>query len=723
MEAVPSEPSGMAVDLSKGFSAPPRTRNQCTPALDLAAKPEWYQARSRVDSSYGTRSYDGDSGVEPKYVNATLPPGMYRDDDPWCPAFYQTDASCEDDSDSGSDVIVLLAAAKEPLLCASFLADGVRHIVEPLSPAPSSPECCQQTLSSQSSDSSSSEEEEVEEESESSADIPPHHARPVVLLADLSIDYAGTVDSRADTLSDDSDVVEVPVTQTTPKRPIFPQNKIHEKSAAIECKRSVRIRAHLEQVPSSSPRPVRCHLARSVKKDAMGVYYESCDSDDALGYALESDDDAQQCHTASESNDSHQRCTVNQSHDDLQRLASMGKTEEAPETDNNHHHVVNKSNSSRQSRAADKSGKVRQYHSSKADDARQLHKARKNVPQHHSTQKIGNSQQRRASNKSGKAQQHHTSESDDADQRHPTNNPDNAHRCRAASKSDNSHRRRATNKSADAGRGSTQRKPSAVAKKSVKRRRRNRRAWFPPSSLFSPPEPEIKLRCTVEQKPAKKKKKTSDNFCPFVRVRWRASSQRNDVMVVNQQEQQDVPHQKQSIAPLSSGIIPKASCFRPGRLNGAGAAPPLCCLCGGQANANGLGDLHGPYLPAAGSLAKLPDCCDDDAGERWVHSDCSVWSSRVFLVRGNLYGLQEAEQLARHTICCWCHQSGAIMGCSHKGCTEYFHYACARPAGCVLNEENLSLRCSQHPLGRCQQQQHEGHTPRKSWRVGRRHVR
>ncbi|XP_051905459.1 uncharacterized protein LOC127590075 [Hippocampus zosterae] len=661
MEAVPSEPSGMAVDLSKGFSAPPRTRNQCTPALDLAAKPEWYQARSRVDSSYRNRSYDGDSGVEPKYVNATLPPGMYRDDDPWCPAFYQTDASCEDDSDSGSDVIVLLAAAKEPLLCASFLSDGVRRIVEPLSPAPSSPGCCQQTLSSQSSDSSSSEEEEAEEESESSADIPPHHARPVVLLADLSIDYAGTVDSRADTLSDDSDIVEVPVTQTAPKRPLFPCNKIQEKSAAVECKRSVRIRSHLEQVPPSSPRPVRCHLARSVKKDAMGVYYESCDSDDALGYALESDDDAQQGHTASESNDSHQRCTVNQSHEELQRLAPMGKIEDAAETDNNHRHVVNKSNGSRRCRAADKSD-------SEADDARQLRKARKNVPQHHSAQKIGNSQQRRASNKS-----------------------------------------------ADAGRGSTQRKPSAVAKKSVKRRRRNRRAWFPPSSLFSPPEPEIKLRCTVEQKPAKKKKKTSDNFCPFVRVHWRAGSQRNDVTVVNQQEQRDVPQQKQSIAVLSSGIIPNASRFRPGRLNGTcvGAAPPLCCLCGGQANANGLGDLHGPYLPATVSLAKLPDCRDDDDdddGERWVHSDCSVWSSRVFLVRGNLYGLQEAEQLARHTICCWCHQSGAIMGCSHKGCTEYFHYACARPAGCVLNEENLSLRCSRHPLGRGQQQQHEGHT-------------
>ncbi|XP_037112874.1 uncharacterized protein LOC119125996 [Syngnathus acus] len=676
MEALPSEPSVMAVDLSKSFSAPSRTRNQRTPASDLPTKPEWYHrcpTGSCLDSSYGTGSYEREDGVAPSHVSAGLPQGVYRDGDLWCPGFYQAGASCEDDSDSGSDVIVLLAASKEPLLCASFVADGVRRIVEPLSPAPSLPGCCQQTLSLQSSDTSSSEEEEeeeMEEESESSADIPPHHARPVVLLADLSTDYAvydGATRSCADVLSDDSDVVEVPSTR---KRPTFPPNKIQDKSAAVGRKRSVRISANSVQTPLS-PWSTRHRLARSAKKDAVGVYYESCNSDDATGYALESDDDVHGCHAGRESDSSCQSWGLNQSHEAHQHLTA-DKAEDARETDH-----VNES---------------------------------------------GGFHPRRVTNKANTSRQGHTSESDDALQRHVPDNPDNTRQRHAANKSNNSQRRRATNKSADTGKRTS--KSSAVAKKSVKRQRRKRKAWCPPSSLFSPPEPQIKLRCTAMQEVAKKKK-TSDNFCPFVRVRTHGSLRPNDVTVVNQQDQLDVSLQKQQNAARSSGVIPKTSCFRLGRLKDAGDATPLCCLCGRQANADGLGDLHGPYFPASGRPAELlerGDAAAHQLDERWVHSDCSVWSGQVFLVRGNLYGLREAEQLASHTICSGCHLSGAIMGCSHKGCTRSFHYACALPSGCVLNEDNLSLRCSQHHMTTCQQQ-HDGHARRKSWRAARRHIR
>ncbi|XP_061604489.1 uncharacterized protein LOC133465563 isoform X2 [Phyllopteryx taeniolatus] len=672
MEAVPSEPSVMAVDLSKSFSAAPRTRNHLAPASDLAAKPEWYRrhpAGLHIDSSYRSGSYDGGAGMEPSYMSAALPTGVYRDGDLWCPSFYQADASCEDDSDSGSDVIVLLAAAKEPLVCASFVADGVRPIAQPLSPAPSSPGCCEraQNLTSQSSDTSSEEEEEEDEveESESSADIPPHHARPIVLLANLSADHtdashfdaarfarscgtrtnpAGRVLSHTDMSSDDSDVVEVPVTQ---KRPTFPPNRSQDETAAVECKRSDRIRASSKQAPLPTW-PARHRLARSVKKDTVGVYYENCDSDDTIGYA--SDDDASRWHTKSESDDSCQRRARNTSHDDGRR----------PTTD-------------------------------KSDNIRQCHKA---------------------------------------------GETDHSHQHRAANKSDNSHRRRATNKPADAQISSTKQKLSSSAKKNVKRQRRKRRAWCPPSSLFSPPEPEIKLKCTAAKAPTKKKKKTSDVFCPFVRVRQRANAQWNEVTVVNRQDHQDVMHDKQSAARSSSGVIPKTSCFRLGRLTdfstGSDATQPLCCLCGHVANANGLGDLHGPYLPMSHSLAELSDSRDTDTAlpnsrrhldERWVHSDCSVWSSQIFLVRGNLYGLEEAEQLARATMCCWCQRSGAIMGCSHKGCTGYFHYTCSLFSGCALNEDNLSLRCSQHNMTKCQQLRRQGHTQRKSWRAARRRVR
>ncbi|XP_061701073.1 uncharacterized protein LOC133513962 [Syngnathoides biaculeatus] len=703
MEAVPSEQSVMAVDLSKSFSAAPQTRNHQAPPSDLAAKPEWYhRAGLAIDSSYTTGSYDGGTGIEPSYVSTTLPPGIGRDGALWCPSFYQADASCEDDSDSGSDVIVLLTAAEEPLLCASFVADGAQ-----LSPAPSSAGCCQgaQNLTSQSSETSSEDEEEEVEESESSADIPPHHARPVVLLANLNADYAGISHfdttrvtrsrgtrsnadcatlSRTDMTSDDNDVGEFPIAQTTHERPTFPPKRRQDKSVPVECKGSKRIRACPKRV-SPDPWPTRRHLARSVKKDTVGVYYESCDSDDTFGDL--SDDDASHCHSKIKSDDSW------------------------------HHRPGNKSYQGDGRPAAEKSG-----------HSRQRHKVGETDNGHHglAADQSDNHHQHRTTNTADNVPQHHESQSDNSCQGHAPN------------KLNNSHRHRAAKKSSGAQISSTKQKLLSSPKKTVKRQRCRLRAWCPPSSLFSPPEPQIKLKCTADKEPMKKKK-MSDTFCPFVRVWQHENAEQNDVTVVNHQDRQDVTYNKQQkTASSSSGVTPKTSCFRLGRLTdvatGADAAEPPCCLCGQAANTNGLGDLHGPYFPSSQSLAELSDYHDTDKpafpnlwrhlNERWVHSDCTVWSSQVFLVRGNLYGLEEAEQLARATICCWCQRSGAIMGCSHKGCAGYFHYTCALSSGCVLNEDNLSLRCPQHHMTQCQQQQqHQGHTQRKTWRAARRHVR
>uniref|UniRef100_A0A3B5L3S3 PHD-type domain-containing protein n=1 Tax=Xiphophorus couchianus TaxID=32473 RepID=A0A3B5L3S3_9TELE len=82
--------------------------------------------------------------------------------------------------------------------------------------------------------------------------------------------------------------------------------------------------------------------------------------------------------------------------------------------------------------------------------------------------------------------------------------------------------------------------------------------------------------------------------------------------------------------------------------------------------------------------------------ECWIHEDCGIWSAGVFLVRGKLYGLEEAAQIAQETICSTCHQPGAIMGCFQKGCLRNYHYPCAIQSGAVLNEENFSMRCPEH---------------------------
>ena len=38
--------------------------------------------------------------------------------------------------------------------------------------------------------------------------------------------------------------------------------------------------------------------------------------------------------------------------------------------------------------------------------------------------------------------------------------------------------------------------------------------------------------------------------------------------------------------------------------------------------------------------------------EYWLHEDCCVWSAGVFLVKGKVYGLEEAVKVAQETVRC-----------------------------------------------------------------------
>lgn len=254
-------------------------------------------------------------------------------------------------------------------------------------------------------------------------------------------------------------------------------------------------------------------------------------------------------------------------------------------------------------------------------------------------------------------------------------------------------------------------------KKTVARWRRKCRRQTGPSSLFSPREPEIKLKY-VKTKEEKKEKK-SDGFCPFVHLERRACT------VVNYREEEATVRSseggRRAACKSLSGFVPNTSCFQPGRLSSDSRCEPslFCCLCGHTANVMGLGDLHGPYYPSVDAqkeelngLSKSrgvnpPDdsrAADGNASpkvplhldECWIHEDCGIWSAGVFLIRGKLYGLEEAARLAQETICSTCQQTGAIMGCFQKGCPRNYHYRCAIQSGCVLNEENFSMRCPEH---------------------------
>ena len=268
----------------------------------------------------------------------------------------------------------------------------------------------------------------------------------------------------------------------------------------------------------------------------------------------------------------------------------------------------------------------------------------------------------------------------------------------------------------------------AVPRKAVARKRRRPRKRRQPSSpppLFAPGEPDPLLKYT--QLREGRRRSRVDDFQPFVHVGKRSCT------VVNHQEEDSGAGPE---AP--PGPVPGTTCYRLGRLGSRsrGRPPGACCLCGRSANALGLGDLHGPYypvppLPQGGVLRRHspppPDAvgaenytpstenaereprlktertevhacggngggfCPVTMGDRgvhgeweeegggdadeddrssvmvvdspcvpaeatwrpeewWVHEDCGVWATGVFLVRGRLYGLKEAARVTRDVV-------------------------------------------------------------------------
>ncbi|XP_034046076.1 uncharacterized protein si:ch211-165g14.1 [Thalassophryne amazonica] len=711
MEVSSQDPPFTTMDLSKSYSVNPLTCSH-TQAKDLAKKPEWYHRRlpscssdlacpyrsgSRATSSYNSLStslhpetsrsvHCGDMEQSPEslsdYMNSALAQGLelYHDGvhgSLWHPGFYGPkqpgspvpESSGGEESDSGSDVIFLVSSGKEPLLCSPFIQDSVRHIVEPLSPAVSSLEEGQgylpQPLSSASPDSSYS-----EDSSDSSVDIPVHHTRPIVLQSDLSAVYGNPVESPVDVSSDDSDVIEVTASDEKKKDRSFPCKKNllrkspqsdNEKSPPREVRYSTRNRNPVPEWSQYTCSPSRSSLRRRAKNVTVGIYNENFDSDDLLDYLFRvSSSDTE---------------SVVQRKPSQRRSSQSGESAVDLRTDGNCPSTSPQRESIGEQPLSDPLyKKTVDCKRKKAITVSKVKKLRRSAKQRVASSTIAN---------------------------------------------------------------------GSANKKRIKRRKRKRRSQTGPSALFSPREPEIKLKyATVKEE---KKDKKLANFYPFVHM------EQSLCTVVNYQEDEAEVRSSTGFTPTAhkstAGFVPSTSCFQLGRLSSESRCRSTlaCCLCGQTANVMGLGDLHGPYFPSGLSVdsqRRQQDCssqeeeeanlnglgnsysvnssddCDYDGGsavkglhgfdnhrlpkvplrlsECWIHEDCGIWSAGVFLVRGKLYGLREAAQLARETSCSSCQQTGAITGCFQKGCSRNYHYRCALQSGCVLNEENFSLRCPEH---------------------------
>ncbi|KAJ8251315.1 hypothetical protein GJAV_G00220020 [Gymnothorax javanicus] len=336
------------------------------------------------------------------------------------------------------------------------------------------------------------------------------------------------------------------------------------------------------------------------------------------------------------------------------------------------------------------------------------------------------------------------------------------------------------NKIQPKGRSKRSRTSRKVASKSssTKKRKKCRRVSQP--SMFSLQEPEIKLKYATYKE--EKRDTRAFTFAPYVHLENKNFS---TCTVINYPEEETGRLKKGQLRQmghgLATGLVPNTSYLELGRLDAEQrrGTNQVCCLCGGVANAVDLGDLHGPYRPRKGQpgpriLPEPQDLLEQEAGsdsdssydgqrvkfgrvqeetvqphrlslgpkreaaltaqcrwvsdedslqgpfaktsqamcnhsdqhsalsealgssEFWVHEDCIVWSMDVFLVKGRLYGLEEAVRLAQRTVCSACHEQGATLGCFFKGCPNKYHYRCALQSDCVLNEENFTMKCKRH---------------------------
>lgn len=263
--------------------------------------------------------------------------------------------------------------------------------------------------------------------------------------------------------------------------------------------------------------------------------------------------------------------------------------------------------------------------------------------------------------------------------------------------------------------------PRSRRKKTHKARKQSRS-----SSIFSPKEPEIKLRYITYKE--EKRDLRADTFSPFVHVERQQSSPLLCTVVNYPEEVRTDLKKGQQMPPgtFVTGAVPSTSCLQLGRASALSQHQRslVCCLCGQSANAMDLGDLHGPYYPegyrpgaertvGAPGLKEEEEDSDSDfssstikergrkrpvhqpsrclrpAGqawasdgsggpaakralsdvdsavsqdwysapvlplepcEYWLHEDCAIWSAGVYLVKGKVYGLEEAFWVAQETV-------------------------------------------------------------------------
>ncbi|XP_029492440.1 transcription factor 20-like [Oncorhynchus nerka] len=728
MELSSQDPHPMALDLSKRCGKShlnPRT----TEVLDLMKKPSWHSITddhvsmpcmqllsektltdTGVRLSYGTRTCVRSPLLHNGMDRSLRDSGLYE---PHPTESLNAESPISesiegDESQSDSDVILLVSSSKEAPSPQDYLDRGsVSPLVD--SPSPGAVSLGEakgcfllpQTLSSPSPDNTYS-----EDSSESTEEMSVN-AKPVLNLSELAAVYGKYVRSPVDLSSDDSDVIEVPITNEKKKIRSLPVDVQNEKRLTGEASNVVK------KSLSTHPRTIQPGVSAQKLTNNVTRHHSKLHTKNSSRVLPKEH--------SGDTMDSKEKSSSSEDESWLQPTVYLYRC--VVESDD--------SDVDRRTVRQDPSESLRSF--------------------------------RRPQRGSSPATESWTKATHVEDIQQEWTKPSSPRSKRSGTK-------QKTHQRSPAKQASSSRK--AAASKTKRRREKHKQAGS--SSMFSHEEAEIKLKYANYKQDKRASK--SEDFCPFVHMEQREYSA--CTVINDQQEEKDVRRnkgQQQQPTGSLSGVVPKTSCYRLGRLSSKSKCQPLmvCCLCGGSANAVGLGDLHGPYYPTEPALeeqgkqqaqreeykdselsvdckiglcgqvgenglhelsnvprveAVVDDCCitvsdsesstlpsakklrtngcvmdghslpmvPHNTNECWIHEDCGIWSTGVFLVKGKLYGLEEAVRFAQETVCSTCHAAGATMGCFQKGCPNKYHYCCAAQSGCVLNEENFSMRCPKH---------------------------
>lgn len=101
-----------------------------------------------------------------------------------------------------------------------------------------------------------------------------------------------------------------------------------------------------------------------------------------------------------------------------------------------------------------------------------------------------------------------------------------------------------------------------------------------------------------------------------------------------------------------------------------------------------------PVDYAAQGMRKV--AADEPKWEVWLHDQCAIWATNVYITGNKLTGLQDAVWNAFNSTCKVCQLTGANISCMHRSCNSMTHYICGVTSGWLLNSEEFVAKCDLH---------------------------